>query len=119
MLAIFELTDLADRPASALSYGYAKRLGVALAVATGARMVLLDEPAAGLNSGDVELLRRDLLALREAGCSVLLVEHHMELVLDVCDQIVVLDAGRMIARGTPAEVTAHPDVIDAYLGSAR
>jgi branched-chain amino acid transport system permease protein len=119
MLAIFELTDLADRPASALSYGYAKRLGVALAVATGARMVLLDEPAAGLNSGDVELLRRDLVALREAGCSVLLVEHHMELVLDVCDQIVVLDAGRMIARGTPAEVTAHPDVIDAYLGSAR
>jgi branched-chain amino acid transport system ATP-binding protein len=102
-----------------LSYGYAKRLGVALAVATGARMVLLDEPAAGLNSGDVELLRRDLVALREAGCSVLLVEHHMELVLDVCDQIVVLDAGRMIARGTPAEVTAHPDVIDAYLGSAR
>ncbi|HVW43948.1 MAG TPA: branched-chain amino acid ABC transporter ATP-binding protein/permease [Amycolatopsis sp.] len=119
IVATFGLAELADRPASALSYGDAKRLGVALAVATGARMVLLDEPAAGLNTGDVELLRRDLLELRKAGCSVLLIEHHMELVLDVCDEIVVLDAGRVIAQGTPAEVSAHPDVIDAYLGSAR
>ena len=102
--------------ASQLSYGYAKRLGVALAVVTGAELIMLDEPAAGLNSSEVDNLSSDLLRLRDAGCTVLIVEHHMELVMNICDQLLVLDAGKAIASGTPDEVITNQLVLDAYLG---
>jgi len=115
-LTNFDLFAAADSPASDLSYGHAKRLGVALAVVTGAELIMLDEPAAGLNSREIGFLREDILRLRNAGCTVLLVEHHMELVMNLCDQVLVLDAGKVIASGSPDEVVANPMVIDAYLG---
>lgn len=118
VLAGFEMTGLADTPADQLSYGYAKRLGVAMAVATGSDMLMLDEPAAGLNAADVERLRDDLVRLRDEGRTVWIVEHHMELVMAVCDRVIVLDAGSVIAAGSPDEVMVHPRVLEAYLGGA-
>jgi ABC-type branched-subunit amino acid transport system ATPase component len=91
---------------------------VAMAVATGSEMLMLDEPAAGLNGGDVDRLRDDLVRLRDEGRTVWIVEHHMELVMAVCDRVLVLDAGSVIAAGTPDEVMAHPRVLEAYLGGA-
>jgi ABC-type branched-subunit amino acid transport system ATPase component/ABC-type branched-subunit amino acid transport system permease subunit len=118
VLASFEMTQLADTPADQLAYGYAKRLGVAMAVATGSQMLMLDEPAAGLNGADVDHLRGDLVRLRDEGRTVWIVEHHMELVMAVCDRVLVLDAGSVIAAGAPDEVMAHPRVLEAYLGGA-
>jgi len=112
----FEFGSSADAQASQLSYGSSKRFGVALAVATGAELIMLDEPAAGLNSSEIDRFSDDLLRLRREGCTVLIVEHHMDLVMEVCDRLIVLDAGRVIASGTPDEVVADPAVIDAYLG---
>jgi branched-chain amino acid transport system permease protein len=116
VLDMFGLRGLAGRAASDLSYGFAKRLGVAMAVATNPLLVLLDEPAAGLNTQDIRLLRADLLALRAAGVTVCVIEHHMDLVMEVCDRVIVLDAGELIFAGTPDEVLNDPKVIDAYLG---
>jgi branched-chain amino acid transport system permease protein len=116
VLTSFDMASLADTAAEQLSYGYSKRLGVAMAVATGSDMLMLDEPAAGLNGGDVDRLREDLVRLRDEGRTVWIVEHHMELVMAVCDRVIVLDAGSVIATGTPDEVMAHPRVLEAYLG---
>jgi ABC-type branched-subunit amino acid transport system ATPase component/ABC-type branched-subunit amino acid transport system permease subunit len=114
----FGMAHLADTPAEQLAYGYSKRLGVAMAVATGSEMLMLDEPAAGLNAADVDRLRADLVRLRDEGRTVWIVEHHMELVMAVCDRVLVMDAGSVIASGTPDEVMAHPQVLEAYLGGA-
>jgi branched-chain amino acid transport system permease protein len=114
----FGMAHLADTPAEQLAYGYSKRLGVAMAVATGSEMLMLDEPAAGLNAADVDRLRADLVRLRDEGRTVWIVEHHMELVMAVCDRVLVMDAGSVIASGTPDEVMAHPRVLEAYLGGA-
>jgi ABC-type branched-subunit amino acid transport system ATPase component len=87
-------------------------------VAPGSDLLLLDEPAAGLNAADVERLRDDLVRLRDEGRTVWIVEHHMELVMAVCDRVIVLDAGSVIAAGSPDEVMVHPRVLEAYLGGA-
>jgi branched-chain amino acid transport system ATP-binding protein len=96
-----------------------KRVALARALVSRPRLVLLDEPAGGLGAEDLgplaELIRS--LPTAESPCSVLLVEHHMDLVRDVCDQVVVLDFGRCVAAGTPAEVQADPAVAIAYLGA--
>jgi branched-chain amino acid transport system ATP-binding protein len=120
--ALLELLGLADRaevPAQALPHGEERKLGVARALATEPRYVLLDEPAAGLSEGDVpeftEVLRR-VRDDHEAG--VLLIDHNMALVLAVCDRIHVLDQGRTLADGTPAEIRDNLDVAAAYLGES-
>ena len=118
VLESFGMAHLAYTPAEQLAYGYSKRLGVAMAVATGSEMLMLDEPAAGLNAADVDRLRADLVRLRDEGRTVWIVEHHMELVMAVCDRVLVMDAGSVIAAGTPEEVMAHPRVLEAYLGGA-
>lgn len=110
------LAELGERSASALPYGALKRLEVARALAAQPRLLLLDEPAAGLNDTETRQMRDLIRRIRDQGVTVLLVEHHMGLVMQVSDRILVLDYGSRLAEGTPAEVRADPQVIAAYLG---
>ncbi len=110
------LAGLAERPASQLSFGQCKVLEIARALVGEPRLLLLDEPTAGLPHENVREVERIIGELRGTGISILLVEHNMGLVMRVCDQIAVLDHGERIATGSPQEIRAHPAVIEAYLG---
>jgi branched-chain amino acid transport system ATP-binding protein len=119
LLELLELADQAGVPATALPHGDERKLGVARALATEPKYVLLDEPAAGLTEGDVPGFTEVLRRVRddyEAG--VLLIDHNMALVMAVCDRIHVLDEGRMLASGTPDEIRRNLDVAAAYLGDS-
>jgi branched-chain amino acid transport system ATP-binding protein len=116
----FGLSGVADRPAGALPFGIRKRVELARALANGPKLLLLDEPAGGLNHSEVDGLADEIRAIRDRrGVAVLLVEHHMNLVMRVSDQVVALDFGRVIANGKPDEVRTNRDVVRAYLGSAN
>jgi ABC-type branched-subunit amino acid transport system ATPase component len=112
----FGLADKAAWPAGVLAYGDKKRVELARACVSEPQLVLLDEPVAGLNAEETAAVAEQLKRLRAAGQTLLLVEHDMDLVMQIADLVVVLDSGRVIARGTPDEVRSNPLVLEAYLG---
>ncbi|HWK44290.1 MAG TPA: ABC transporter ATP-binding protein [Stellaceae bacterium] len=116
-LAFVGLAEMADRRAGDLPYGDQRRLEIARALAAEPRLLLLDEPAAGMNPAETRALMPLLRQLRERGITVLLVEHDMHFVMNLCDRITVINFGRRIAEGTPREMRENPAVIEAYLGT--
>jgi len=116
-LAFVGLAAQADARADTLPYGQQRLLEVARALAAQPKLLLLDEPAAGLNTGETQALADTILRIRDRGVTVLLIEHDMSLVMQIAQRIVVLDFGKKIAEGSPDEIKAHPDVIAAYLGT--
>ncbi|MBV9251033.1 MAG: ABC transporter ATP-binding protein [Acetobacteraceae bacterium] len=118
LLALFgtRLAPRRDRPAYSLSYANRRRLEIARALATGPKLLLLDEPAAGMNPSETRELMSDIRRIREAGPTILLIEHDMRLVKGICSRVVAFDHGVKITEGSFAEVRNHPAVIEAYLG---
>ena len=120
-IAVLETRNLADRrdeTALNLPHGLQRALGIAVALSTEPRLLLLDEPFTGMNPEETRIMMGHIEAVRRSGVTVLLVEHDMRAVMGLCDRITVLNFGRLLAEGTPEEIRRHPDVIEAYLGSA-
>jgi branched-chain amino acid transport system ATP-binding protein len=120
LLTYLKLAEYADRAVGDLPFGIQKRVEFARALASKPKMLLLDEPAAGLNHSELSDLANFIRTVRDdMGITVLLVEHHMNLVMEVSDWIVVLNFGKKIAEGTPEEIQRNPEVIRAYLGDGN
>ncbi|MDR1979055.1 MAG: ABC transporter ATP-binding protein [Synergistaceae bacterium] len=120
LLAVFDMEDMADAPAQSLPYGAQRRLEIARALATNPKVLLLDEPAAGMNPSETAELMRTIHDVRDKfDVAIILIEHDMSLVMGICERILVLNYGLIIAQGTPDEIRNNPLVIEAYLGQQR
>ncbi|MDR1262902.1 MAG: ABC transporter ATP-binding protein [Oscillospiraceae bacterium] len=119
MLDIFSLTEHAGEMASSLPYGQQRRLEIARALISNPKLLLLDEPAAGMNPTETQALMATIREVRDRfGVAILLIEHDMRLVMGICERLVVLDYGQVIAKGTPAEIRQNERVVKAYLGGS-
>jgi branched-chain amino acid transport system ATP-binding protein len=116
-LTFFGLQKHRDRIAASLPYGIQRKVEMARALTAGPRLLLLDEPVAGMNHDEAAAVRTLVMELQGRGLTILLIEHDMAFVMNLCDKLYVLDFGVLIAEGTPAEIRTNPVVIDAYLGS--
>jgi branched-chain amino acid transport system ATP-binding protein len=120
VLETLDMASLADLPAASIAQGDERRLGLARAIATGPRFLMLDEPAAGLNDHETTKLMATVKTIRDDyGPGLLVVDHDMRMIMGICDRIQVLDSGQTLAEGTPAEVMRNERVLDAYLGSKQ
>jgi branched-chain amino acid transport system permease protein len=119
LLGRFRLSRVADFKATNLPYGQQRLVEIARAMATQPRVLLLDEPAAGLSSAEMDDLRQLVMRIRDGGVTVVLIEHNMGLVMSLCDRVTVLASGRVLSEGAPMEVTRDPSVIETYLGDAH
>ena len=119
-LDLFGLVDYAEQQAGNLPYGMQRRLEIVRALATSPRLLLLDEPAAGMNVSETDALHHLILEVKQRfNLAIILVEHDMRLVMNICDRITVLNYGKVLATGTPEAIRRNPDVIESYLGKAH